>query len=113
TQHTACNLIQVDGLPRVIMPMLDCTRQLNVRQRRDELGVFRTAGDFTDKRSDLGYQLHTELRAGETPAYGIEIRAFDDVAPVEDWGLRGGEVGWAAFLFQRDYRDYYLSKGIA
>src|SRR2546430_17734089 len=57
--------------------------------------------------------LRTELRAGETPAYGIEFRAFDDVTPVEDWGLRAGEVGWAAFLFQRDYRDYYLSKGIA
>src|SRR5438046_2549788 len=76
-------------------------------------GVFRTAGDFTGKRSDLGYLLRTELRAGETPAYGIEFRAFDDVTPVEDWGLRAGEVGWAAFLFQRDYRDYYLSKGIA
>src|SRR5947199_101529 len=52
-------------------------------------------------------------RSWVTPAYGVEWRAFDDVAPVEDWGLRAGEVGWSAFLFQRDYRDYYLSKGIA
>jgi len=28
-------------------------------------------------------------------------------------GLRAGEVGWSAFLFQRDYRDYYLSRGVA
>jgi hypothetical protein len=34
-------------------------------------------------------------------------------APVEEWGLRSAEVGWAAFLFHRDYRDYYLSKGLA
>ena len=54
-----------------------------------------TAGDFTDKRSDLGYLFQTELRSGELPAYGVEFRAFDDVAPVEDWGLRSGEVGWA------------------
>jgi len=62
------------------------------------------------QRSDLGYLVRTELRSGEAPAYGIELRAFDDVTPVEDWGLRAGEVGWSAFLFQRDYRDYYLSK---
>src|SRR5205807_10566493 len=40
-------------------------------------------------------------------------RLFDIVSPVEDWGLRGPEVGWAAFLFQHDYRDYFADKGIA
>ncbi len=97
----------------VFGPLFDWKLHRNLRLRVDALGVFRTAGDFTNKRSDLGYLLRTELRAGETPAYGVEFRAFDDVAPVEDWGLRAGEVGWSAFLFQRDYRDYYLSKGIA
>src|SRR2546426_7350660 len=29
--------------------------------------------------------------AGEVPAYGLEFRAYDVVAPVEDWGLRGAE----------------------
>ena len=113
TLATGGTFNRVEGLPVVFGPLFDWKLHRNVRLRIDALGVFRTAGDFTDKRSDLGYQLRAELRAGETPAYGIELRAFDDVAPVEDWGLRGGEVGWAAFLFQRDYRDYYLSKGIA
>src|SRR2546427_13162428 len=54
-----------------------------------------------------------ELRGGEAPAYGAEFRAYDVVLPVEDWGLHSAEIGWAAFLFQRDYRDYYLSKGVA
>ncbi|MGH7607059.1 MAG: BamA/TamA family outer membrane protein, partial [Gemmatimonadales bacterium] len=27
--------------------------------------------------------------------------------------LRDAEVGWSAFMFGRDYRDYYLNKGIA
>src|SRR5438046_2399529 len=113
TLATGGTFNRVEGLPVVFGPLFDWKLHRNVRLRIDALGVFRTAGDFTNKRSDLGYLLRTELRAGETPAYGIEFRAFDDVAPVEDWGLRGGEVGWAAFLFQRDYRDYYLSKGIA
>jgi surface antigen Omp85-like protein len=112
TLATAGTFNRVEGLPVVFGPLFDWKLHRNVRLRVDALGVFRTAGDFTDKRSDLGYLLRTELRAGETPAYGVEFRAFDDVAPVEDWGLRGGEVGWSAFLFQRDYRDYYLSKGI-
>src|SRR5207302_2062850 len=111
TLATGGTFNRVEGLPVVFGPLFDWKLHRNVRLRVDALGVFRTAGDFTDKRSDLGYLLRTELRAGETPAYGIEFRAFDDVTPVEDWGLRAGEVGWAAFLFQRDYRDYYLSKG--
>ena len=113
TLATGGTFNRVEGLPVVVGPLFDWKLHRNVRLRVDALGVFRTAGNFTDKRSDLGYLLRTELRAGETPAYGIEFRAFDDVTPVEDWGLRAGEVGWAAFLFQRDYRDYYLSKGVA
>src|SRR5256885_1806424 len=113
TLATGGTFNRVEGLPVVFGPLFDWKLHPNLRLRIDALGVFRTAGDFTGKRSDLGYLLRTELRAGETPAYGIEFRAFDDVTPVEDWGLRAGEVGWAAFLFQRDYRDYYLSKGIA
>src|SRR3989454_10049560 len=113
TLATGGTFNRVEGLPVVFGPLFDWKLHRNLRLRVDALGVFRTAGDFTHKRSDLGYLLRTELRSGEAPAYGIELRAFDDVTPVEDWGLRAGEVGWSAFLFQRDYRDYYLSKGVA
>ena len=113
TLATGGTFNRVEGLPVVFGPLFDWKLHRNVRLRVDALGVFRTAGNFTDKQRDLGYLFRTELRAGETPTYGVEFRAFDDVAPVEDWGLRSGEVGWSAFLFQRDYRDYYLSKGIA
>ena len=113
TLATGGTFNRVEGLPIVFGPIFDWKLHPNVRLRVDALGEFRTAGNFTDKRGDLGYLLRTELRAGETPAYGMEFRAFDNVAPVEDWGLRSGEVGWSAFLFQRDYRDYYLSKGLA
>ena len=113
TLATAGTFNRVEGLPVVFGPMFDWKLQQNVRFRLDALGVFRTAGDLTDRRSDLGYLLRTELRSGEVPAYGAELRAYDAVVPVEDWGLHNAEIGWAAFLFQRDYRDYYLSKGLA
>jgi len=98
----------------VFGPLFDWKLHRNLRLRVDALGVFRTAGDFTPQAGatwDTWYA--PSCARGEAPAYGIELRAFDDVTPVEDWGLRAGEVGWSAFLFQRDYRDYYLSKGVA
>jgi Omp85 superfamily domain len=113
TLATGGTFNRVEGLPVVFGPLFDWKLHRNLRLRVDALGVFRTAGDFTDKRSDLGYILRSELRSGEVPSYGVQFRAFDVVAPVEDWGLRNAEVGWSAFLFQRDYRDYYLSKGFA
>src|SRR2546427_7267211 len=59
------------------------------RPPRSTLFPYTTLFRSTDKRSDLGYMVRTALRAGEVPAYGLEFRAYDVVAPVEDWGLRG------------------------
>jgi hypothetical protein len=104
---------RVEGLPIVFGPLFDWKLQDNLRIRLDALGVFRSAGDLSDKRSDLGYMLRTELRSGEVQSFGVGFRAYDVVAPIEDWGLRNAEVGWSAFVFARDYRDYYLNKGWA
>ena len=104
---------RVEGLPIVFGPLFDWKVQDNLRIRLDALGVFRSAGDLSDKRSDLGYMVRTELRSGEIRPFGVGFRAYDVVTPVEDWGLRNAEVGWSAFVFARDYRDYYLNKGWA
>ncbi len=103
---------RVEGLPIVFGPLFEWQAADNLRLRLDALGVFRSAGDLTDKRSDLGYMLRSELRTGENRPMGIGFRTYDIVAPVEDWGLHSPEVGWSAFLFHRDYRDYYLKKGV-
>src|SRR5207244_130771 len=113
TLATGGTFNRVEGLPVVFGPLFDWKLHRNVRLGVDGLGVFRTAGELTDKRSDLGYIFRAELRSGEVPAYGVQFRAFDDLVPVEDWGLRNAEVGWSAFLFQRGCRDYYLRKGVA
>ena len=54
--------------------------------------MFRTAGDLTDKRGDLGYMFRAELRKGETRTVTVGFRAFDVVAPVEAWTLRNAVV---------------------
>src|SRR4029077_14147403 len=104
---------RVEGLPIVFGPLFDWKLQRNFRMRVDALGVFRSAGDLSDRRSDLGYMFRSELRAGDVRPVGLALRAFDVVSPVDDWGLHGAEIGWSAFLFGRDYRDYYLNKGWA
>jgi hypothetical protein len=104
---------RVEGLPIVFGPLFDWKLQESFRLRIDALGVFRSAGDLSDKRSDLGYMFRSELRSGEVRPVGLTLRAFDVVSPVEDWGLHSNEVGWSSFLFARDYRDYYLNKGWA
>ncbi|HET8714088.1 MAG TPA: hypothetical protein VFM23_10450 [Gemmatimonadales bacterium] len=104
---------RIEGLPVVFGPLFDWKIERNFRLRVDALGVFRSAGDLSDKRSDLGYMFRSELRSGDMRPVGFGLRAFDVVSPIEDWGLRNAEIGWSAFLFGRDYRDYFLNKGWA
>lgn len=104
---------RVEGMPIVFGPLLDWELAGDTRLRLDALAVFRTAGDLSDSRSDLGYMVRADVTKGDVGTVGLGFRAFDVVAPVEDWGLRNAEVGWAAFLLHRDYRDYYLNKGVA
>jgi len=117
TLATGGTFNRVEGLPIVFGPVFDWQLSSQTHLRFDALGVFRTAGDLSDKRSDLGYRLRAEVRTGggpgEIPTMGFGLRATDVVTPIEDWGLHAEEVGWAAFLFHRDYRDYFLNKGWA
>lgn len=113
TLATGGTFNRVEGLPIVFGPTFEWKISDASRFRIDALGVFRSAGDLSDKRGDLGYILRAEFRTGDAQALGVGVGAYDVVAPVEDWGLHSAEIGWSAFVFQRDYRDYYLNKGIA
>src|SRR5204862_362091 len=62
---------RVEGLPIVFGPLFDWKLQQNFRMRVDALGVFRSAGDLSDKRSDLGYMFRGELRSGEVRPVGL------------------------------------------
>ena len=103
---------RVEGLPVLIGPRVTWATW-NADARLDGLVILRTgAGSHFGNRS-LGYRVAGRLRLGSERTVELEGRVFDELAPIEDWQLRTDEVGWASFLFHRDYRDYYLGRGIA
>ena len=106
---------RVEGLPIVAGPSVDVALRKggSVRLRAGVVGVLRTARSISGECCDLGYNARVELRVGDRRPIALALRAFDLVAPVEDWGLHANEVGWEAFLVRRDYRDYYRNSGVA
>ena len=104
---------RVEGVPIVFGPEFAWRVREGVGLRLDALGIARSVGDVGSEPGNLGYLVRSELRSGEGRAVGVAFRAYSAVAPIEAWGLRSAEVGWAAFLFQRDYRDYYLARGLS
>jgi hypothetical protein len=104
---------RVEGLPIVGGPVFDLRVTRGTRLKIDILGMFRTGGQAAGEGADLGFMVRGELRRGEVTGYGIGARAYDAVTPIEDWTLHANEVGWATFLFHRDYRDYYHNLGYA
>lgn len=76
-------------------------------------GVFRTAGDFSGSREDIGYAVEGRLLFGaRPPSLTLGGRGYDLVVPTMDWPLTPHEVGWASLLWHRDYRDYFLQRGV-
>jgi hypothetical protein len=102
---------RVEGLPVLFGPRVDLRVNGTTRFQADALAVFRTA-DISFDSGDIGYRTHGELVFGNRERnIGFGVRAFDLVTPVEAWPLKDFEVGWASFLFHRDYRDYYRRHG--
>ncbi|NIM50463.1 MAG: hypothetical protein GTN78_03210 [Gemmatimonadales bacterium] len=102
---------RVEGLPLHVGPRLEWGGQ--IRGRIQALAVFRTAGELESGRENIGYRVDGHLSFGWTPRVTFGGRAYDVVAPIEPWGLHGDEVGLTAFFLHRDYRDYYLTRGVA
>ncbi|HXQ27980.1 MAG TPA: BamA/TamA family outer membrane protein [Gemmatimonadales bacterium] len=113
TVATAGTFNRVEGLPIVFGPQSEWQFASGPRLRVDILGLARSVGSVGGEPGDLGYLVNVDLRSTprDAPAFGVRLGASSVVAPIEDWGLHDAEVGWAAFLFQRDYRDYYFTRG--
>ena len=102
---------RIEGLPILFGPRADLRLASRVRFQADATAIFRTS-DISFDSNDIGYNSHAEVVVGDaTRNVGLGVRGFDAVAPVEAWPLKDFEVGWAAFLFHRDYRDYYRRHG--
>lgn len=102
---------RIEGLPILLGPRTDLRVTDQVRFQADATAIFRTS-DISFDSNDIGYRVRGEFVLGSLNSnLGIGVRGYDTVTPVEAWPLKDFEVGWASFLFHRDYRDYYRRHG--
>ena len=103
---------RVEGLPILFGPRADLRVADDARLQADATAIFRTQRHLAQQQR---HRLPGARRAGAghaaTATSASALRGYDVVAPVESWPLKDFEVGWASFLFHRDYRDYYRRHG--
>jgi hypothetical protein len=102
---------RVEGLPINLGPQIQQVFPWG-SMRLDAYGVIRTGSSFaSDEDSDVGHNARLELRLGRRGGVGVGGRLFNIVESVEPWQLGDLESSLAAFVFRRDYRDYYQRHG--
>lgn len=100
---------RVEGLPLYIGPRLRWTLG-EARFDFEGYGIVRLGNSF-DSHEDLGHRVWLEARPLKESGLAIGGRLFDEVDAVEKWQLSDGEASLAAFLFTRDYRDFWNRHG--
>jgi hypothetical protein len=104
---------RIEGLPVLFGPLFEFRPSSRSYARIDLRGILRTVGENVNTRSDLGYVARADLRFTGGTEFGIGGRLYSEVESIEDQPLSAGESGWSAFLFQRDYRDYFEREGVS
>ncbi len=114
TVTTGATYNRVEGLPMMGGPRLTW-KDGSTSVRLEALGIWRTAIGFDPKfdNREVGYTVLGDLRVGAGRQLELGGKAYDVVAPIENWQLRDDEVGLSTFLWHRDYWDYYLERGVA
>lgn len=102
---------RVEGLPINIGPSLELPPGGWASVRLEAYAVLRTGSSFRDDTTDVGHDLRLEVRRGQETGVRLGGRLFSINAPVESWQLSPLEYGLAAFLFRRDYQDFYGRHG--
>ena len=103
---------RVEGLPVDIGPSIyQATPWGSVRL--DAFAVIRTGSTFESSGGDVGHDVEAEIRFGRRSGPAIGGSLFNTIDPVESWQLSEIETSLAAFLFRRDYRDYYANRGVS
>jgi hypothetical protein len=101
---------RVEGLPIHLGPQIYVNGPLG-SARLDAYAIVRTETSFGGDQDDIGHNVSTEFRLGRRGGLLVGGRLYNNVEPTETWQLSQGEAGLAAFLFRRDYRDYYERRG--
>lgn len=74
-------------------------------------GIIRSANGFHWDAGNLGHDAALSLRFGPARRFGAAAESYDIVEAIERWQLADPEAGLAAFLFHRDYRDWFGRHG--
>ncbi len=104
---------RIEGLGIVFGPAFEWRPSSRLVGTLDLRGILRTAPDESSFRRDLGWLVRTDWRVLGPERFGVGARTYSVIAGIEEHSLPKDEVGWNAFLLQRDNRDYFSSEGVA
>ncbi len=107
TIRAGTNYNRVEGLPVMFGPIIETASSNPFRL--EALAVWRTVDGFT--LDDLGYRITLEQYLGGRQIFSIGASAHSLVEPIERWTLTDLEGSLAAFLFHKDFRDYFERTG--
>jgi hypothetical protein len=102
---------RVEGLPIILGPVFRVPTTVGDEVRLGLQAIVRTESDPTDQREAFGYVTRLSYEHRRSPRFGLAVDYSRRVEPIDAQPLGLHEVGWAAFLFGRDYRDYYEAEG--
>ena len=103
---------RIEGLGLVFGPAFEWRASDALTASLDLRGILRTAPDPSPFRRDLGWLIRTDWKFHGTRGFGFGARTYSVIAGIEEHTLPRDEIGWNAFLFQRDNRDYLSSEGV-
>ena len=102
---------RTEGLPIRGGPSFNWQADARHTLHLDVAGILRTASTTSGDRPDFGWTgRFTTRRAGSQPIT-VGVEAGSVIAPMIDRSYSPMESGFGAFLFRRDYRDWYATKG--
>ncbi len=104
------NYNRVEGLPIELGPSLVWYRDDQTRLTMDLTGIIRTSADPTGSRGRLGWRGRAAVVHGGPRSITFGVRAGSVIAPVADQPYQMVESGLGAFLFRRDFRDWYAMR---
>jgi hypothetical protein len=101
---------RTEGLPVKVGPVLYRDQGWGYLRLNTD-AIVRTGSSFSSATADVGHLVRGEVRVGRRFGATVAGELYDVATDVEDWHLSDMEAGLAAFVFRRDYRDYYERHG--
>jgi hypothetical protein len=103
---------RIEGLGLVFGPAFEWRPSSSLVATLDLRGILRTTPDDSPFRRDVGWLIRTDWRFNGARGFGLGARTYSLISGIEEHTLPRDEIGWNAFLFQRDNRDYFSSEGV-